>query len=395
MQFIQYISLALTALRTNLVRSILTTLGIIIGTTSVILLVSLGTGLERYITKQIEDIGSNLLYVFPGSNAENEGPSGFTVNRLEEEHVEFLRQRLNNASGVSGMIRNIATITYQGKDVKGAEVFGIDQDFAKVLNYPIEYGRMLTDSEIENARDVAVIGPSAVTVGSKSSVVGKQVLVGKKRYTVVGVFEAKGSVLGQDQDKAVAIPLKAIKQQYGAENISAIYIKANTPQDVDTVKKRTRELLSRRISEDDFSVLTQEQTLNTIQGILGVLSIALGGIAGISLIVGGIGIMNIMLVSVTERTKEIGLRKAVGAPPRAILIQFLIEAIVLSVIGGLIGIGLGYLGSWGLSFFVSSYVPLWTVGLAFGFSMIVGIIFGVAPAIRASRLDPIVALRYE
>lgn len=325
MQLLQYIFLAMTALRTNLVRSILTTLGIIIGTTSVILLVSLGTGLERYITKQIEDIGSNLLYVFPGSNAENEGPSGFTINRLKQEHVSFLRERLPNTTGVSGIIRNVATATYQGKDVKGVEVFGIDTDFSKVLNYPVQYGRMLNEQEITNGRDVTVIGPNVVSVSNKNSVLGKQLIVGKKRYTIVGVFEAKGSVLGQDQDKTAAIPLDAVQRQFAAENISAIYIKAASPDDVETVKKRTRELLSRRISEDDFSVLTQEQTLNTIQGILGVLSIALGGIAGISLIVGGIGIMNIMLVSVTERTKEIGLRKAVGAPPKAILIQFLIE----------------------------------------------------------------------
>jgi putative ABC transport system permease protein len=395
MQILQYFRLALTALRTNLIRSILTTLGIIIGTTSVILLISLGTGLEKYITKQIEDIGSNLLYVFPGGNAAQEGPGGFTINRLREEHVSFLRERLTRVDAVSGIIRNVNTVKFQGQQSKRTEIFGIDQDFFNTLNYPIAQGRMLTAAEIENESDLAVIGPSTAKNLSRNSLIGKQISVANKRYTVIGVFEAKGSVFGQDQDNVVAIPIGAMRRQFGSEQINAIYIKASTPADVKFAKKRTEQLLSRRISRDDFSVLTQEQTLNTIQGILGVLSVALAGIAGISLIVGGIGIMNIMLVSVTERTREIGLRKAVGAPPSAILIQFLIEAIVLSVIGGLIGIALGYLGAYGLSFFLSTHVPLWAVGISFGFSVLVGVIFGVAPAIRASRLDPIVALRYE
>lgn len=395
MQFLQYFSLALTALRTNIVRSILTTLGIIIGTTSVILLISLGTGLERYITKQIEDIGSNLLILFPGGNAAQEGPGGFTVNRLREEHVTYLRDRLTRVDAVSGMIRNVNTVTYQGKESKRTEVFGIDNDFTKALNYPVEKGRMLTEAEIANGSDVTVIGPSTAKNLSRGSMLGKQVTIANKRYTVVGVFEAKGSVLGQDQDNVAAIPLNAMMKQFGSEQINVIYIKASKPEDVDYAKKRTEQLLSRRISKDDFSVMTQEQTLNTIQGILGFLSIALAGIAAISLLVGGIGIMNIMLVSVTERTREIGLRKAVGATPNAILIQFLIEAIVLSIMGGLVGIGLGYLGAFGLSFVISTFVPLWAVLLSFGFSVAVGIIFGVAPAIRASRLDPIVALRYE
>jgi ABC-type antimicrobial peptide transport system permease subunit len=395
MAIFQYISLAITALKTFKVRTFLTTLGIVIGTTSVILLISLGTGLERYITKQIEDIGSNLLYVFPGSSQPGEAPGAFTVNRLTIKHVEYLRARLLQAEGVSGATRKIGVIKYKNKESKGAEILGIDVDFTKVVNYPLKEGRYLTQDEINSQRAVALIGTSAAKKISSSSVIGKQVIVSNKRYTVVGLLAEKGNVLGQDQDNTVMIPVEAMMRQFGTENINAIYIKAKSPEEVEPLKKRATDLLARRISTEDFSIQSQQQTLNTIQGILGVLSLALGGIAAISLLVGGIGIMNIMLVSVTERTKEIGLRKAVGAPPSAILIQFLIEAIVLSVFGGLIGIGLGYLGSFGLSLFISSYVPIWAVMLAFGFSVGVGVVFGVAPAIRASRLDPIVALRYE
>jgi putative ABC transport system permease protein len=394
MKFLQYFSLALIALRAAKVRAFLTMLGIIIGTTSVILLVSLGTGLQTYITKQIEGIGSNLVIVFPGSTGGGRGPGGATVNRITMSEAEYVRNRLKEAEAVSAVITKTSRLKYGSKEVKNTTVYGVDQYYSKVVNTPVVQGRPFRTQDITSGARLALIGPSAAKKLS-SSIIGKQVNVGNRKYTVIGITKEKGSVFGQDQDNSIYIPINQMLTQFGIKNINGIYIKSPTPEKVNRVQSRARQLLERRLSADDFTVSTQKETLSTIQGILGVLSLALGGIAGISLLVGGIGIMNIMLVSVTERTKEIGLRKAVGAPPGAILWQFLIEAVVLSLLGGVIGILLGYLGSFALNIFVTTIVPLWAVALAFGFSLAVGVIFGVAPAIRASRLDPIVALRYE
>ncbi len=394
MKIIQYFSLALTALRAAKVRAFLTMLGIIIGTTSVILLVSLGTGLQKYITNQIEAIGSNLVIIFPGSISGGRGPGGATVNRLTINDAEYLRNRIKNASAISSVVTKSTRLKYGSKEVKNTTVYGIDEYFTKVVTITAAQGRNFRPQDISNGTRVAIIGPSAAKKLS-NNIIGKKIEVSGRKYTVIGIAKERGSTFGVDQDNTIYIPITQMINQFGIKNINGIYIKAKTPEDVNSVQRKAGDLMSKRLSEEDFSVSTQKETLNTIQGILGVLSLALGGIAAISLLVGGIGIMNIMLVSVTERTKEIGLRKAVGAPPAAILWQFLIEAVVLSVFGGIIGILLGYLGSFAISFFITTVVPIWAVALAFGFSVFVGVVFGVAPAIRASRLDPIVALRYE
>lgn len=386
--------MALTAIRAAKVRSFLTMLGIIIGTTSVILLVSLGTGLQAYITKQIEDIGSNLVIAFPGSTAGGRGPGGATVNRMTLNEAEYVRTRLKEAQAVSAVVTKSSTVKYGSKEVKNTTVYGIDQYFNQVVNIPVVKGRSFRPQDITSSSRLAVVGPS-VSKKLNNSIIGKQISVGNRKYTVIGVTKERGSVFGQDQDNTVYLPINQMLTQFGIKNINGIYIKAPSPEKVARIQQRTTQLLERKLSADDFTVSTQKETLTTIQGILGVLSLALGGIAAISLLVGGIGIMNIMLVSVTERTKEIGLRKAIGAPPNAILWQFLIEAVTISVVGGLIGIALGYLGAAAVGVFITMVVPMWAVMLGFGFSLIVGVVFGVAPAIRASRLDPIVALRYE
>ncbi len=394
MKIFTYISLAFIALRAAKVRAFLTMLGIIIGTTSVILLISLGTGLEKSITKQIEDIGSNLLYVLPGRVGGGRGPGGATVNRLNLEQAEYIRTRVKDAQYVSAAVTKSTRLKYNNKEVKNTTIYGIDEYFNKVINIKTDKGRDIRPQEINNNSKVVVLGSSAASKLS-NNIIGKQITISNRKYTVVGIAKERGSVFGVDQDNAAYIPINLMLNQFGTNNVNAIYVKAKSPEDVNKLQQKVQAAMSRKISEDDFTVTTQKETLNTIQGILGVLSLALGGIAAISLVVGGIGIMNIMLVSVTERTKEIGLRKAVGAPPSAILWQFLIEAVVLSIMGGIIGIALGYLGSAIMSNFIATEVPMWAVLLAFGFSAFVGIVFGVAPAIRASRLDPIVALRYE
>lgn len=219
--------------------------------------------------------------------------------------------------------------------------------------------------------------------------------VSNRKFEVIGVAEKYGSMLGIDIDNVIYIPITTAQKVVGFQNLMEIIIKVDSKDQVDQAIKITKEYFLKQLKKDEFSVIDQRQLVNAINQILGVLTTALGGIAAISLVVGGIGIMNIMLVSVTERTREIGLRKALGATPHAILGQFLAEAVILSCGGGLIGVILGYLASFGLSQFIPASVPLWSVILSFVISASVGIIFGVAPAIRASRLDPITALRYE
>lgn len=224
---------------------------------------------------------------------------------------------------------------------------------------------------------------------------GKQIDVAGLKYTVIGVIESRGSVFGIDFDNSIYIPFSTAQKQFGIDRLNTIYISAKDSETVVEVQKKAIQLLKKRLSDDEFTVQTQQQTLSTISQITSVLTLALGGIAAISLIVGGIGIMNIMLVSVTERTREIGLRKALGAKPKDIRNQFLIEAVTLSSLGGLIGIILGIGIAFVIGRFFTTAVPLWSIALSFGFSMLVGVVFGVAPAIRAAKLDPITALRYE
>lgn len=224
---------------------------------------------------------------------------------------------------------------------------------------------------------------------------GKRIFLGNKLYTIIGTFNKLGSVAGIDEDNSAFIPVEAASAQYGIKSVARIDVSANSPELLPIVIRQINQTLLKTLTTDDFSIETADSLSSTISSITNMLSLALGGIAGISLLVGGIGVANIMLVSVTERTREIGLRKALGAKRNDILKQFLIEAVVLSVTGGVVGIALGMLVSVVIAIILVSTVTLWSVVLAFGFSVAIGIIFGVAPAIRASKLNPIDALRYE
>jgi putative ABC transport system permease protein len=226
--------------------------------------------------------------------------------------------------------------------------------------------------------------------------VGKSVTIGGRKFRVIGVLNEFGaSGFGMDVNEFVAMPLTTAQKLLGTNSIQSIGVQAQDKNSVPTVISMVKKELGKRLKEDDFSVIDSSNLIQTINQVLGVLTLALGGIAAISLVVGGVGIMNIMLVSVTERTREIGLRKAVGAKPSDILYQFLIEAVVLSLGGGMIGVLIGALGAWGISFFIETTVTWWSIALAFGVSAAIGIVFGVAPAARASKLNPIEALKYE
>ncbi len=396
MDFIETTQSAFTAIFANKMRSFLTTLGIVIGVASVILLISLVSGLKTYITTQIEGLGSNLLFVIPGRIGGARSPGGVQANRLVYQDAVNLRNRLQDNAQVSGAIQRNATLKFGNKINEHASVFGVEANYRKIISIRLTEGRFFNQSEQDSSRKVVIIGQTV-----KNNLFGENQIIGKKidvlgiKYTVIGAAGSRGAIFGADFDNSIYVPFTTAQRQFGIDRLNTIYISANKADDVKIIQERAINILKKRLSEDEFTVQSQEQTLSTISQITSVLTAALGGIAAISLIVGGIGIMNIMLVSVTERTREIGLRKAVGATPKNIRDQFLIEAITLSGFGGIIGIVLGIVISQVIGQFFTTTVPLWSVALSFGFSMLVGVIFGVAPAIRAAKLDPITALRYE
>jgi len=400
MDFSEIFRLSLRSIKRNKTRSALTMLGIIIGVASVILLVSLGQGLQKYITGQFEQLGTNLIIVMPGKVGLGEGfghgPPNFAGSKLTLKHVSDLA-RLGGAIEDAAAGNEIpAAIKYKGKS-KYTTVAGITANYGKIRNIEVAKGRGINVSDVELDRKVALLGKGiAETLFGQSEALGKEVTIGKEKLKIVGVLKQLGSGgIGFDMDNFVAIPITVGQSISGSKNLMAITIKVKSKEEISSAINATKKYLSSQLEEDDYSVLDQANLLSTITQILGVLTAALGGIAAISLVVGGVGIMNIMLVTVTERTKEIGLRKAVGAKPKDILIQFVIEAVVLSLLGGIIGIIIGAGGSFIMSKVFPASVSFWSVSLAFGVSALVGIVFGVAPALKASRLNPIDALRYE
>lgn len=389
--------LSFTALRANKMRSILTMLGVIIGVFAVIMLVSLGSGLQAYITNQISGLGSNLIFVVPGRIGGARTPGGQSTNKLTVTDAKRLEQRLRAIADVGPIIQNTTTLKYENKSDKLVSVLGTTANYPDIIiNTVMETGLFFDQAQEQSGARVAIIGSTVVkNLFTGIDPIGQKISVAGNRYTVIGIMKSRGSVFGIDQDNAAVIPITAAQRQFGVTHVNAIYLSAKRPDLVSLVKEQANTLLLKNLTEDDFTLQTQEQTLTTITSIIGALTLALGGIAAISLLVGGIGVMNIMLVSVTERTKEIGLRKALGARRKDILNQFLFEAIMLCVAGGIIGIILGLLASYILSKFFISQVTPWSIILAFAFSVGVGILFGMTPAIRASRLSPIEALRYE
>jgi putative ABC transport system permease protein len=399
MDLAEYIKLAFAALRTNKTRSILTMLGIIIGVASVILLVSIGTGLQNWVTEQFASMGSNTIMVMAGDVDVSQGPRGamMSVSKFELADVADIERGSDAVRQASPMIQGFGTFSYGGKTTS-TEVWGLWENYFDISKFEPAYGRIITQNDVERSRRVIVLGnkPAKDLFGEDANPVGKTLTLNEVQFEIVGVLASKGGggAMGSADDFA-AIPLTTAMRQFDSDRPFMLFVEATDSDRVTQAKEDTERILSRRLKDDEFTVLESTQLLATITQFLSIITAALGGIAGISLLVGGIGIMNIMLVSVTERTREIGLRKAVGATPRDIMMQFLIESVILSLFGGSVGIALGSLGSLGISQFVSTSVTGWSVALAFGFSAAIGIIFGVAPAIRASRLDPIEALRYE
>ena len=397
MEIFETINSAQEALRINKLRSALTSLGIIIGVAAIILLISIGSGLQNYISGQFEKLGTNTIFILPGKI--QFGPQGGpprAVNKITFKLVEKLEKEKSEAIiDIAPFIEINITATYRNKS-KVTTLAGTRSTYFSIFDIKTESGRPFSEKDNQTSRKVAVIGKTlANDLYPAQDPVGQTISLSKKSFTVIGFLEPQGNVGVADADHQALVPLNSARALTGSDQVNSILVRTTSAQTIPAAKAHVEKILKRTLSEDDFSILTQEQLLSSILQILGVLTFALGGIAAISLIVGGVGISNIMLVSVTERTREIGLRKAVGARSSDILGQFLAEAVILSVSGGAIGILAGFLGSLALAKFIQTAVPLWAVLLGFGFSTLVGIVFGVAPAIRASRLEPIVALRHE
>jgi putative ABC transport system permease protein len=390
--------LAVRSLFRNKSRSILTMLGIIIGVSAVILLVSIGQGLQSYITQQFESLGSNLVVVLPGkvgSGGSVTGPN-LAGSKLTLADVDRLSRLGGAVESVGAGIEMPSTVSYLGKS-KYTTTAGLTAEYQKMRNLTTSEGRMISDSDNRSGRNVEDVGPGIVdTLFSGANPIGKEVTMGGQKFQVVGILSKIGSGgFGVDVNSFVVLPLTSAQKLFGMKSVQAIGIKAIDKDSIPMAITQVKKELGKRLKEDDFSVVDSSSLVATINQILGVVTFALGGIAAISLVVGGVGIMNIMLVSVTERTREIGLRKAVGAKPRDILVQFLIESVTLSVTGGGLGVLIGFLGSLVINQFITTTVTFWSVALAFGVSAAIGIIFGVAPAARASKLNPIEALKYE
>jgi putative ABC transport system permease protein len=411
----ELVRLALRGLAANKLRAALTMLGIIIGVAAVITLLSVGRGVERYVTAQFQGIGSNLLFIFPGGPEEQDGPpSGSNRDRpLTNDDGAALADPflVPSAQAVALEYLGFATVDYSRESMR-VQVSGVSTNYQEVRQFFVADGEFVTDADERAAARVAVIGQTVARTlfPDGDFPLGQTLKINQIPFKIVGVLESQGGSLFGDQDSVVLVPLSTAQQRLfnargadGRLGVSIIYVQARSEAGMEAAAREAAAVLRDRHEilfrdEDDFTIVTQNDLISAFGEVTGVLTIFLGAIAGISLLVGGIGIMNIMLVSVTERTREIGLRKAVGARRADILSQFLIEAVTLALLGGLLGILIGAAGSEAVARFQPDLpvaVTLDSVLLATGFSAAIGLFFGMYPAIRASGLSPIEALRYE
>jgi putative ABC transport system permease protein len=406
MAFFENFRIALSALRANKLRSFLTTLGIIIGVMSVIAVVSIVQGLQHMITGELQGLGANFVQVIPRQQQQGPGMVSRQVKLTWDDGLA-LAEEVPGIDMITPMIIGNQELRFEELGHR-TMLLGVDSDWTEVHNFAVDRGRFFTTLDQNDRKKVVVVGREVVDeLGLGDEPIGQEIYVGRQSMTIVGVMEEKGQTLGQNMDDLAFVPFQTALQLFGREAGDQIQIRMRTDDgvDLDEFQERVAQVLRRRhdLSEDDsddFQIITQDEMLEVTGTILAGITGVVGGIVSIALLVGGIGIMNIMLVSVTERTREIGLRKAVGARRQDVLLQFLIEAVTLSLIGGGIGLGVGYLiGSFAIQLIPgnlpAAYVPMWAVVLAFGFSALVGIVSGIYPAAKAAALDPIESLRYE
>ena len=385
---------ALDALRANRLRSLLTMLGVIIGVAAVVVLVAIGSGAKAEVEQQVQGLGSNLILVVPGSVNVGDGP---TVSKLELADVELLGRAVGDPSAVATTVQSSEVVRVADKE-SFTTINGTNETVVNVFNRPMARGRYISASDVDTRRRVAVMGDTAARkLFGDVDPIGRQLTIAGVRFRVIGIFQNVGSTFGVDRDAEIHVPVTAAQRLFGVQRIDALAVKAATIESIPDLQRRILAALAEKYPGQKFSAVTQTQILGTIGKILGLLTLVLAAIAAISLLVGGVGVSNIMLVSVRERTREIGLRKALGARQRDILWQFLLEAILLTSIGGILGIALGIAASLTIGALspLPALVSWWSPVLAFAVSAGVGVFFGVVPARRAGRLDPVVALRNE
>ncbi len=400
------IRIAILALRRNLLRSFLTMLGIIVGIASVIVGVSMGTGAKAEVDKRIASMGQNLLTIISGNMARGGVRGGFGMApNLSIEDYDTVRREVTGITAVSPEARTSAQIA-AGNQNSFIQVSGVSEEYVQARSWSLKSGENFTGGDVRGASKVCLIGAtsSKTLFGEGSDPVGQIIRIKNAPFTVVGLLESKGSgSFGQDQDDVILVPYTSVmKRLSGDSKFRAIFVQAESPDTLVDVQAQLTELLRRRHKipegrDDDFMVRNQQETSDFFNANNRVMTILIGFFAGISLVVGGIGIMNIMLVSVTERTREIGIRLAVGARSRDVMLQFLTEAVLLSLMGGALGIATGYWLAPLLTalFEFPTLISQTSVLLAFSVSAVIGIVFGFFPALKAANLDPIDALRYE
>lgn len=388
------LSAALKSLLLNKIRSFLTMLGVIIGVFAVISLVSLVGGIQNYVEDQFNDLGANLIFVSSGNNNYRGGRPGqnLSSSNLKEEHIELIEKEASDyIDYVTPTVQTVKTIKYKTNSFY-TTIIGVSYTADKIFSINAAEGRFLNKSEVNNSSKSVVIGYAMKKkLFSQENPLKKNIKIDGKSYEVVGILAKKNP----EYDEALIMPYTTLRDNFDGTTIISIVSKAKSQFPITKAAESVKLAMYRDLHDDEFSVMTQEDILESINSILGILAVALATISGISLLVGGIGIMNIMLVSVTERTREIGLRKALGATSFDIKRQFMIEAVIISLSGGLIGLLLGWLSTLAIKNLVRATVPFWAIPLALGFSIVVGVVFGTYPAAKASEKDPIEALRYE
>ena len=396
--------MAWASLVANKLRSLLTMLGIIIGVAAVIALVSIGNGVKQDIEDSISSLGSNLLVVMPGApRTPGVRPSQGSMKSLKISDYEAIA-KLEGVKAASPMTNGSYVVIYQNKNWT-TSVAGVNSNFQDVNNWTMTSGRFFSDKNVQNRERVAVVGQTVVkNLFTDEDPVGKEIRVKNIPFRVIGVLKSKGNgTMGNDQDDTVLIPYTtSMERVEGIDYLRMVYVVAKDDEGIDRLQADIENLLRVRhnikdTNLDDFNIQNMKSIMETVAQTTGTFTLFLGAVAAISLVVGGIGIMNIMLVSVTERTREIGVRKALGATYSVIVTQFLIEAVVISLMGGFIGIafGIGASKVIGMVSGMSTVVSVPTIIMSFAFSMAIGLIFGIYPARKAAKLNPIDALHYE